>query len=315
MQAFADLGVVGGILYFMFYGFCTLQVLRYRSQILPIWPSFVGLSLTTLSVNAALDFPLQLPTATLTATLLMGGLTALFVRTGMAASCYGIGRTLRLGRAALIGCLGAAAAALFFTLVADWQWRQSSALVKLAKVRLAEGIADDETLRLLEAAKQGTFINPLAKEYFALAHARYQGTRNFDVRDRLAVLDAASIRDPWNSFLLLSIAQQLFILLQVQLEMHQDEEAERTLSRIEEAHSRLRQVIGFSQEADQIERALHALQLAKRIANQIIAVYRSVQVQDPDAPTLQALVTAVSESRLSLDQLRAALTAGPLRMP
>lgn len=172
-----------------------------------------GIGLLTISVNALMDFPMQLPTAPATAMFFIGVITALYKRQYPAAVA---GPKMqvdsnRVGPLLLLVVLGV-----------SWVWamwdahkfREGNIILKAAMVRIFSGVNDDTTLALINKAYDVYPYDPRIHEHMAVVYANFAGSEPLPIEERIAKLEWVLKGDPWGANHMINLAGQYLQLIQ-----------------------------------------------------------------------------------------------------
>ena len=202
-QAFVELGVFGGAAYaatLLCTLFYAIKVIKHGTPGLQRRAYFLGLSILCLLTNSLMDFPLQFPAAAAVVCLLMGGITSDYEETEPKPESRSGGRIaslLLLG----IGCM-----AVLTCLYDDVQRRSANVVMRQGMARLASGKVDEESIRLMELARDLYPRESKARDSIALAYVSYRGQQKISAERRIAAIKDALTENPWNPYLLAALA-------------------------------------------------------------------------------------------------------------
>lgn len=258
MQAFDEMGIPGGICYaaLLLSALCMAWRLG-RKQALgrvdaqtDIFPLFAGLGLLVISVNALMDFPMQLPTAPAAAALLMGAITSLhraaYPKSGWVPPWFTKTAAIRLKRPLVVGALALWAAVSTWAMYDNIKFREANQILKIAMIRIFSGITDDETLRIINLAQDTYKRDPRIYEHLAVAYANYKGARPMPIEERVEKMEWVLARDPWGPNHLINLAGQYLQLAEQSAIQGNQAGARHALARVEDIYTRLQRVAGFS---------------------------------------------------------------------
>lgn len=249
MQAFTELGIVGGVCY----AALLLSALAMAWRLVQagavektgFFPLFGGWALLNVSINALMDFPMQLPTAPALAALLMGVLAAMY-RLAYPQAGWGWNLSLRLPRTLVPLALVAVIGVFGWALWDDYKFRQGNQLLKQAMLRIYAGAVDDETLRLVNLAQATYSHDPRIQEHVAVVYATYAGRVAMPIETRIDTLEWMIDRDPWGPNHLVNLSGQYLQLAEIKLQAGDRQAMEKILARVEELFARLKRVANFS---------------------------------------------------------------------
>ncbi|MBU0716231.1 MAG: O-antigen ligase family protein [Verrucomicrobia bacterium] len=208
-QAFVELGILGGLAYLGV--FLTLLVMTWRigTSAKIYEPRLLSLCLMTgivgLSINALMDFPLQLPLAPTLLWSFAGMLTGIYV---MHVEKAGVGLQIKLTIPRFVYMLLtiAAVAGGWAVFRDDWSRRKGDQYLKIAIALASSGRFDEQTLLYLRKSMDYYIWNVRLQEYRALIYPNYTG-RNIPVSvdDKIREVEAATKYDPYSPHKLINL--------------------------------------------------------------------------------------------------------------
>lgn len=299
MQAFGELGIPGGLCYAalllsalaMAWRMGRRQAIKRLDPHLVVFPLFGGMALFVISVNALMDFPMQLPTAPAMAALLMGALAALhrqaYPSSGWQPSWFAPKATLRIKRPVIGLAIVVWAAVSTWAMYDNLKFRQANQILKQAMIRIFSGVNDDETLRLVNLAQQTYARDPRVYEHQAVVYANYRGLRAMPIQERIEKLEWMLQRDPWGPNHLINLAGQYLQLAELSAIQGDQPTAQHALGRVEDIFTRLQRVAGFSHFTWGVGGMLRMLQ--NRPAEAQPMLERAVAIDPNYAPAQHAL--------------------------
>lgn len=243
MQAFTETGIPGGILYVMlplltFIAAWSLRSRRALAQTGAV-PVILSTSVLVISVNALMDFPMQLPTAPAFTAVLMGILMAAYHRAEPEALMAGPRGSLRFPRPAVLLAALVATGAWLGTLYECHLYREENKVLKYAMIRVMSGIVDDETVAILNAANRIYPYDPRVNEHMGVVYANYRGNQQWPIEDRIAGLENVLKQDPWGANHTVNLAGILLGQAETYLVRGDQASAKHTLDKIEDLYRRL----------------------------------------------------------------------------
>ncbi|MCP5405423.1 MAG: O-antigen ligase family protein [Pseudomonadaceae bacterium] len=293
MQAFAEMGIVGGIAYASLLLSALWMAWRLGRDAVAgeagLFPLFAGWALLNVSINALMDFPMQLPTAPALAALLMGLLAAQYVR-AYPQKVWGFNLTLAAPRTLLPLAAVAWAAIFGWALWDDYKFRQGNQILKAAMVRIYSGVTDDETLRLVNLAQATYPWDPRIQEHVAVTYANYKGNKPMPLETRIDTLEWMLDRDPWGPNHLVNTSGQYLQLAEYYMGQGNRAAADKLLARVDELFARLQRVAGFSHFTWGIGGMLNLLRGNNAVALEMLE--RAVKIDPNYAPAINGINVA-----------------------
>jgi|GEM_PF-1901540 len=204
----------------------------------------IGFALLDICLNALMDFPMQLPTAPAAAAMLIGVVTALYVRRYPDAVH---------GPRVTVACRMLAPAAALVVMAA-WGWalydaamfRAGNVLLKQAMVRIYSGINDDDTARLVMEAYHVYPYDPRIVENMGVVYANYHGNMPLSRDARIAKLEWVLKSDPYGANHLVNLSSQYLQRAEDEALAGDMAGVDRDLARVEQLYIRLQRVADFS---------------------------------------------------------------------
>lgn len=205
-----------------------------------------GISVLCISINALMDFPMQLPTAP-AATLMILGLIAGIYASRHGGAKWGPKIAVHTGRAGAIVLLVVIAGAWAWALRDAYYFRLSNQMLKQGMIRIYSNVVDDTTLSTLEKAYDTYPYDQRIVEHLGVAYANYQGSRPLDVKERIRKTEWVLKSDPWGANHLINLAG-LYLQVVAIDNNFPEKAAERqaALERLEEIFGRLQRNADFS---------------------------------------------------------------------
>jgi hypothetical protein len=208
-----------------------------------------GIAVLTISINALMDFPMQLPTAPGAAMLLLGLITALYVRQRAATP-----GAAKVGPRLVIDTNRLGPLLLTATLIVSWSWamwdgykfRQGNILLKAAMVRIFSSVNDDTTLALITQAYQTYPTDPRIHEHMGVVFANYNGSVALPIEDKIDRLEWVLKGDPYGANHIINLAGQYLQLAEMKQQQRDETGRALALARTEELYARLQRVANFS---------------------------------------------------------------------
>lgn len=205
-----------------------------------------GIAVLCISINALFDFPMQLPTAPAAAALLLGLICRTFTDRNPNAK-WGPRMIIKTGRA------GPAVLFVLLALVFGWamkdayEFREGNKLLKQGMIRLAVGVTDATTVKVLEKAYQTYQYDQRIVEHIGVAYANYTGEPPISVLGRIDVMEWVLKSDPWGANHMINLSGAYLQLIQG----YGDNPAyaaarEHALKRVDELFTGLKRVADFS---------------------------------------------------------------------
>ncbi|PZP39827.1 MAG: hypothetical protein DI585_02920 [Pseudomonas fluorescens] len=164
-----------------------------------------GISLLGISINALMDFPMQLPTAPAAAAMLMGIILFMHSRYNPT-QMVGPRRTVHLGKAGVALAFVVLAAAWVIALWDGYKFREGNILLKAGMVRIYSGLTDDTTRQLLEDAYRTYPYDQRIQEHLGVVYANYTGNDPMSLDERITKLEWALSGDPWGANHMVNLA-------------------------------------------------------------------------------------------------------------
>lgn len=310
MQAFDEMGLFGGTCYTalllsalgMAWRLGRKQAMTVLGPQLGIFPLFAGMGLLVISINALMDFPMQLPTAPAAAALLMGTLTALhrkaYPKSGWRPRWFTREAALRLKRPVIVAAIAVWAVTSTWAMYDNIKFRQANQMLKAGMIRIFSGVTDDETLRIVKLAQETYKRDPRIYEHLAVVYANYRGTQPMPIEERIAMLEWMLERDPWGPNHLINLAGQHLQLAEQMAIQGNQQAANRSLERVDDIFGRLQRVAGFSHYTWGIGGMLRMLQ--GRDAEALSYLERATGIEPNYPPAQHAL--GILQQRQGLQQ-------------
>lgn len=252
-----------------------------------------GISLLTISINALMDFPMQLPTAPAAAALLLGLICALYARQTP---------SIKVGPKAAIITGRAGPAALLVVLAFSWGWamydaynfRAGNVLLKAAMIRIFSGVNDETTVAILEKAYDVYPYDQRILEHMGVAYANYSGTVPISLDERQAKLEWVLKSDPWGANHLINLAGIYLQKAQLATQAGHQDEAMRNLAKAEDCFTKLKKVADFSHFTWGIGGMIRLME--GRTDDAIWMFQRALAIEPTYEPAVAGLQQAVSRS-------------------
>ena len=307
MQAFTEMGIPGGVSYaallltalVMAWKLGTAEAVRRTG----LFPLFGGLSLLVISVNALMDFPMQLPVAPALACMLIGLLVAHY-HSVYPKALWGWNRTLTLPRMALPVVAAVWLAVMAWALWDDYYFRLGNQTLKAAMVRMYSGANDDETLRLVNLANTQYPYDPRIHEHMAVVNANYKGSQTIPIEQRIDTMEWILAGDPWGPNHLVNLSGQYLALAEANINAGNTVVATKALERVDALFVRLQRVASFSHFTWGVGGMMRLLQ--GRNVEAFEMMQKAVSIQPDYAPAVSGL--AVAKARLGIGAAPAAVT-------
>ena len=263
MQAFIELGLPGGFLHLALFvlSLCLCwqlaqpphgQAAPTKSLAQPAaFAHTAAIAITGLSVNALMDFPLQLPVAPTGLFLIMGLLCGLHSAQRLAAR-PSAPHTTRPQRGAALACAATAVALAAFTvfITADnARYRLSQQALSPAMARAQMGVYDAQTLQLLRRAFALYPADTRLREFYAVAHSNYQpsaGEPPLPLANTAQALTLALEEDPFAPNHHINLANLRLTQAQIALQQNQPQAAMTALQAVPAHLQTLQRVAPFS---------------------------------------------------------------------
>lgn len=205
----------------------------------------MGIALLSISINALMDFPMQLPTAPAAAAMLLGVVCSLYMRRNPALVA-GPKLSVRTGRAG--------PTVLLVILGVSWSWamydcymfRDGQVLLKAAMVRIYGGVNDDTTVALLEKAYSIYPYDQRIQEHMGVAYSNYNGTLPISLDERIAKLEWVLTGDPWGANHLINLSGLYLQKAEAATNKGNPAEAKMYFDKTEVLFGKLKEVADFS---------------------------------------------------------------------
>lgn len=204
-----------------------------------------GIGVLTISINALMDFPMQLPTAPASAALLIGAICAVYMRYYPHA-LIGPRFQMRWGRGLLTAAFAAVAAVWIVFLWDAWKFREGNQYLKAAMVRIYSGIDDDATKQLIDKAYEVYPRDPRIHEHMGVVYASYVGASPLLLEDVIDKLEWVIQGDPWGANQLVNLSGKYLQQAELKAAQGDHDLAKAALDRVEVLHGRLMQSADFS---------------------------------------------------------------------
>jgi hypothetical protein len=157
-----------------------------------------GISILCISVNALMDFPMQLPTAPAAAALLLGLVLSIYMRRNPEKV---------VGPKVVIttGHFGPAVLFVIMSGVFGWAiydcylFRQSNSMLKQGMIRIFSGVNDETTIGILQSAWAMYPYDQRIQEHIGVAYANYNGKTPISIDERIKKLEWVHGGDPWGA--------------------------------------------------------------------------------------------------------------------
>lgn len=299
MQAFTEMGIPGGVSFAAMVLTALFMALRLGTPEAVgrtgLFPLFGGLSLFVISVNALMDFPMQLPVAPALSCMIIGLLAAHY-HSVYPNAVWGWNRTLSLPRLMLPVAAAIWLAIMAWALWDDYAFRQGNQTLKAAMQRMYAGVNDDETLRLVNLANAQYPYDPRIHEHIAVINANYKGSTQVPIEERIATMEWILAGDPWGPNHLVNLSGQYLALAEANLNAGNTVVATKALARVDELFASLQRVGSFSHFTWGVGGMMRLLQGRNQEA--LDMMQRALTLQPDYAPALSGL--AVAKARLGI---------------
>ncbi|MFZ2587245.1 MAG: O-antigen ligase family protein [Alphaproteobacteria bacterium] len=298
MQAFTEMGVVGGVAYAAVLLTALLMAWSLRTEQaiakVGLFPLFGGLSLFVISLNALMDFPMQLPTAPAISCMVMGLLAASYMRV-YPSRVVGV-PSLKLPRVVLPVLAILWGAISGWALWDDYKFREANQILKMAMMRIYAGVNDDETMRLVTLAQDTYAHDPRIQEHVGVVYANYRGSQQMTIEDRIANMEWALARDPWGPNHIINLAGQYLQLAEANQTPAGMAVRDKALARVEDLFGRLQRVGATSYYTWGVGGMLRLLQ--GRNAEALELMEKAIAIQPDYPPALNGL--RIAKERLGI---------------
>lgn len=257
-----------------------------------------GIGVLTICVNSTMDFPMQLPTAPAAAALLLGAITAVYLRYNPKALVGPAKLTFKVSRPLIIAAVTAVTCIWSVFLIDAWKFREGNQLLKLAMIRIFSAVCDEQTIALLEQAYRVYPFDPRIHEHMAVAYANYNGATPMPIEAKIEKLEWVLKGDPWGANHLVNLASQYLQLVDA-LKTQPGNEARiaDALTHVEDIYARLLKVADFSNYTWGVG---GMLRLAEGKPEEAASLFRRSLAIDPSYPPAQTgLAIAVQRSSVS----------------
>ncbi|NBX86698.1 MAG: hypothetical protein EBQ80_05650 [Proteobacteria bacterium] len=211
-----------------------------------------GISVLTISINATLDFPMQLPTAPAATALLLGAIAAIFMQyqpqgaVVLPKRVEGLLQRFRLPRVGVFMVMVIVAGAWVAALADAVAFRTGNQYLKYAMMRIYAGVYDEETMAIMNKAMQAYPYDPRIHEHMGVVYANYNGAQPLPLEDRIAKLEWVVSGDYWGANHIINLSSQYLVLADSMVREGKVAEARKLLVRVEELYARLQLAANFS---------------------------------------------------------------------
>lgn len=204
-----------------------------------------GIAVLCISINALMDFPMQLPTAPAATVMLLGVIASLYARRNP---------TKVVGPKVLLGTGRAGPALLFVVLAGVWGWamwdcyafRQGNILLKAGMVRIFSGVNDEKTIAVLEEAYKIYPYDQRIQEHIGVAYANYNGVVPVDLDTRIEKLEWVHAGDPWGANHMINLAGMYLQKAEIAAQANNTEVTGEYIGKADIMFNRLQRVADFS---------------------------------------------------------------------
>lgn len=256
-----------------------------------------GIGVLTICLNALMDFPMQLPTAPAAAALLLGAITAIYIRYNPKA-LVGPGWRLPTPRTALALAVTVVIAVWAAFLVDAWKFREGNQLLKIGMIRIFSSVVDEETINVLEQAYRAYPFDPRIHEHLGVAYANYSGATPLPIETRIEKLEWVLQGDPWGANHLVNLASQYLQLAEVLRKTPGNEvRVAAILNRVEELYGRLQEAADFSNYTWSVGGMLKLMQGKPEEAASLFR--RSLAIDPTYPPAINGLAISIQSSTVS----------------
>lgn len=204
-----------------------------------------GVAVLCISINALMDFPMQLPTAPAAAALLIGVILSVYMSRNPQ-QVVGPKVEVATGRGGPVILFVLLAAAFGWAMYDCYTFREGNKLLKMGMVRLFSGVNDDTTLALLEKAYEIYPYDQRIQEHIGVVYANYNGARKIPLDERIAKLEWVHSGDPWGANHMINLSGQYLVKAQEAAAKGDKEAMNKWLGKAEYMFGRLQKVADFS---------------------------------------------------------------------
>ena len=204
-----------------------------------------GISLLCISINALMDFPMQLPTAPAAAAMLLGVICSVY---------SGRNVTAKWGPKMAINTRRFGPLALFFVVGFGWyvamvdciKFREANILLKAAMVRIYAGVNDDTTVSYLQEAWRIYPMDQRIQEHIGVAYANYNGAHSMPIEERIKIIEWVATGDPWGANHMINLAGLYLQKVEMLENQGKKDEAAPYLAKTEALFEKMKKVADFS---------------------------------------------------------------------
>ncbi len=164
-----------------------------------------GIAVLCISINALMDFPMQLPTAPAAAVLLLGVIASVYAKYNPKL-VVGPKVTVQSGRAGPALLLVVLIPAFVWAMWDCVKFRDGNILLKAGMVRIFSGVNDEQTIGLLEQAWRVYPYDQRIQEHIGVAYANYNGVMPIPLDTRIQKLEWVFEGDPWGANHMINLA-------------------------------------------------------------------------------------------------------------
>ncbi|TKW61503.1 MAG: hypothetical protein DI628_02460 [Blastochloris viridis] len=259
-----------------------------------------GIGVLTICINALFDFPMQLPTAPAAAMLMMGLISALYMRyypqavTAPLANC--LPERVKVSRGVILLGVLVTLAASGWAMWDGLKFRESNVLLKQGMIRIYSGLNDDATLEILQRAWDVYPYDQRIQEHLGVVYANYNGVMPLSLNERIAKLEWVLAGDPWGANHMINLSGLYLQQATQQRSVGNVEGALKSLTRADELFEKLKENADFSHYTWGIGGTLRNMQ--GRFGDAIWMFRRALAIEPSYTPALYGLQMAVSASGL-----------------
>lgn len=298
-------GLVLGLLAWAAHDAWRVQKERTAADDVQLMGLMAGMGLLTICINALMDFPMQLPTAPGAAALLLGLVTAVYIRYRPHAKA-GPHITLNAGRVGPLVLLVIVLGAWGWAMYDGYYFRRGNIYLKAAMGRLFGGVTDDVTVALLESAYKEYPYDQRIIEHMGVAYSNYNGSQPMAIEDRIAKIEWVLKSDPWGPNHLINLSGQYLQLAELKQQQGDTETANVLLKRVEELYAKLQVVANFSHFTWGIGGLLKMLE--GKNEESVSLFRRALAIQPNYPPAVYGIQTAMSRTTVKPLTVRDAIT-------